>query len=519
MLVIVLAGIAVYWVALPAPFLFDDQNSILNNTSIRRMATALAPPRDTPVAGRPLVNLTLAMNYAADGLDVTGYRAVNLAIHLLAALTLFGVVRRTLMLQSVARPTMDATSIAFVCSLVWMLHPLQTETVNYLSQRTEALMGLCYLQTLYWSIRGNTVAAVIACAAGMASKESMVTAPLMVVLYDRVFRYDSLKDAFRTRRGLYGGLAATWLVLAALMATTPRTSVGFGSGASAWVYFLNQCELIVRYLWLSIWPRALVLDYGLPRPLAPLDVLPQAALLVAFGVLVLWALVRRPMLGFLGAWFFITLGPTSSFVPIATEVGAERRMYLPLAGLVVLAVILVAGLVGRAFTGRQVNRALAVTVCLLLALGSMARNREYESRLSIAQTIVDRWPSGRGRFLLASELILANRRTEAMAELRESARDYPGARYAIAVELMVDGKFAEAAAELETFLQAMPDNPTAIPARDLLGRALLAQGRVNEGVEHLQRVVREHPDYEQREEVELLIEQARGSRVFPRVTP
>jgi len=514
-LVIVLAGMAVYWIALPGPFLFDDQNSILNNASIRAMQTGFSPPRDTPVAGRPLVNFTLAVNYAADGLDVTGYRAVNLAIHILAALTLFGIVRRTLMHVWAAHASPipsgpgHATNIAWVCALVWMLHPLQTETVNYLSQRTEGLMGLCYLQTLYWSIRRKPVAAVLACAAGMASKESMVTAPVMVLLYDRVFLYDSLKDAFRSRRGLYAGLAATWLILAGLMATTPRTSVGFSAGTSAWVYFLNQCELIVRYLWLSLWPRALVLDYGLPRPIAPAEVLSQAAFLVALGLLVLWALVRRPMLGFLGAWFFITLAPSSSFVPVATEVGAERRMYLPLAGLVVLAVILMS----RAFMERQINRALAITICVLLAVGTVLRNREYQSRLSIAQTIVDRWPSGRGHFLLGTELILANRRAEAMVELRESARDFPGARYAMAVELMVDGKFAEAAAELETFLQAMPDNPTAVPARDLLGRALLAQGRINEGVEQLQRVLREHPDYVQRDEVEMLIEQARGARV------
>ena len=508
---------AVYWIALPAPFLFDDQNSILNNTSIRDMATALSPPRDTPVAGRPLVNLTLAINYAADGLDVSGYRAVNLAIHLLAALTLLGIVRRTLMLPRVAeRFGGEATKVAFVCALIWMLHPLQTESVNYLSQRTEALMGLCYLQTLYWSIRGRPIAAVLWCAAGMASKESMVTAPLIVVLYDRVFLYDSLKDAFRARRGLYAGLAATWLILAALMATIPRTSAGFGSGTSPWLYFLNQCELIVRYLWLSIWPRALVLDYGLPRTLAPSEVLPEATLLVALGILVLWALARRPMLGFLGAWFFITLGPTSSFVPIATEVGAERRMYLPLAGLVVLAVIGVAFGLKRK---KEATAILAIAVCVLLGIGTVLRNREYESRLSIAQTVVDRWPSGRGRFLLGAELILANRRSEAMVQLRESARDYPGARYAMAVELMVDGKFAEAGAELETFLQAMPDNPTAVPARDLFGRALLAQGRINEGVEQLQRVLREHPDYVQREEVRMLIEQARGARAFPRVSP
>jgi protein O-mannosyl-transferase len=101
----VVAGVLVYLNSLSAPFIFDDQTSILNNSQIRRLwppTVPLSPGRETPVAGRPIVNLTFAINYAAGGLDVRGYRLTNLAIHLLAALTLFGVVHRTL--RSARRP-------------------------------------------------------------------------------------------------------------------------------------------------------------------------------------------------------------------------------------------------------------------------------------------------------------------------------------------------------------------------------------------------------------------------------
>ena len=154
----------------------------------RRLSVPLSPQRDTPVAGRPLVNLTFAINYAAGGLDPRGYRLTNLAIHLLAALTLFGLVRRTLRLPSLApRFGEQATNLAWVAALIWMLHPLQTETIDYVTQRTESMMGLFYLLTLYCSVRALEgrpgrwhVAAIVACAAGMACKESMVTAPVMV---------------------------------------------------------------------------------------------------------------------------------------------------------------------------------------------------------------------------------------------------------------------------------------------------------------------------------------------------
>ena len=106
-------------------------------------------------------------------------------------------------------------------------------------------------------------------------------------------------------------------------------STGFSTGVSGWSYALNQCDMLAHYLRLAIWPRSLVLLYGEPRPLTLFAVWPSAVLIALLLGLTVLALVTRPMLGFLGAWFFVTLAPTSSVVPIATEVGAERRMYLP----------------------------------------------------------------------------------------------------------------------------------------------------------------------------------------------
>jgi hypothetical protein len=92
-------------------------------------------------------------------------------------------------------------------------------------------------------------------------------------------------------------------------------------------------------LYLAVWPRSLVLNYGWPRVVTIKDVWPGALATAASAACATIALMRWPKVGFFGAWFFITLAPASSVVPIATEVGAERRMYLPLAGLVVLAVV------------------------------------------------------------------------------------------------------------------------------------------------------------------------------------
>ena len=532
--ILVAAGIFAYWPAFSSPFLFDDQTAIVDNATIRSLtplSSALSPPRDTPVAGRPLVNLTLAANYAADGLNPRGYRMVNLAIHLLAGLALFGVVRRALTLPALgSRFDGVAIDVAFAASLLWTLHPLQSEVVNYVTERTESVMGLCYFLTIYCSLRSSRAkpslhkervgqsfsfawagAAIVACAAGMASKESMVTAPVMVLLIDRVLAFGSWREAFRARGRLYGGLAATWVVLAAIMASAPRTSAGFGSGTGAWVYLLNQAQVVAHYLKLSLWPRALVLDYGLPQPLTLADVWLPGAVVVTLILLTIAALVYRPALGLLGTWFFITLAPTSSIVPISTEVGAERRMYLPLAAIVVLIVVALhevcraslsgspRGPEGSALQATRVRLApQRVVVALLAALmiaGVHLRNRDYASPLAMSQTIVDRWPNGRGHFMLGTSLIESGRQEEGMAQLRESARDYPGALFAIGTEQLGAGQMGDGIATLERFVVAMPGHPTVAPAREMLARAHATQGNLPAAEQQLRLLLAAAPRY------------------------
>lgn len=497
---IVLAGVLVYANGLSGPLVFDDETSVLNNTSIRRLTLPgpLSPPRDTPVAGRPVVNLTLAINYAIGGLDVVSYRVTNLLVHLLAALALYGVVRRTLRLRRVPSSLGgDADYVALAAALVWVVHPLNSESVSYLTERTESMMGFFYLLTLYASVRAATAPhpgrwtglAIAACVLGMASKESMVTAPVMVLLFDRVFLYGSWREAWTARRPLYGGLAASWLVLGAILWSEPRTSVGFAAGATPWNYFLNQVQVIAQYLWLTVWPQALVLDYGLPRTLGLGDVVLPGLVVAGLGVLTLVMLWRRPMLGFLGAWVFITLSPTSSFVPIATEVGAERRMYLPLAALAVLAVLAVRWLVVRgAGAGRAAQWRVAAAVlglaCVLLGARTVLRNQEYQSRLRLAETIIERRPHGRGRFMLADELIKLGRHEQAVEQLKLATTDYPQAHFALATEMLHGGRAAEAVNQAELFIQRVPDTKLAFVAHDLMGQALVLDGKLEQAAQH-----------------------------------
>lgn len=521
-----LAGALTYWNSLSGSFILDDQVTIVDNHQIRewwRLASVLVPESDTPIAGRPLVNLSFAVNYAIGGLRVRGYHVGNIAIHVVCALLAFAVVWRTLEWPRVrARFSGNSLDIAFAIALLWTVHPLNTEVVDYLTQRTESMLGMFYLLTLYAALRAMgsrrspawQSLAVLSCGLGMACKESMVSAPLIVALYDRV--YVSENHGFRARRRMYLGLAATWLVLAALNWSGPRAAVGgLSTGVSTWTYLLNQTVMIARYLRLAIWPRSLVVFYGWPLPLRLGDVMPYAGLIVFLLIATVIAMKRQPMLGFLGVWFFVTLAPTSSIIPIATEVGAERRMYLPLLAVISLVVVgasLAWDFAGRRFHGhhetalRPLAHAGAVLLLIgvagALAAGSIARNREYSAPRTLAQTVVERWPTGIAHHMLAEQLTSAGLHDEAVAHLREALRGGDSrAGYSLGIELFNAGKLQEAVEQFDAFVRTSglpyhlvprwlePPPAEVIGARSAMARVFAMQGRLPQAVEQAQAVL------------------------------
>jgi protein O-mannosyl-transferase len=564
---IALAGVLTYWNSLSGAFILDDQSTIVDNPQIRELwslSKVLVPEPDTAIAGRPLVNLSFAINHAIGGLGLRGYHIGNIAIHITCALVAFGIVRRTIELS---RPrghfSLNPADVAFAVALLWTVHPLNSEVVDYLTERTESMMAMLYLLTLYFSIRRRPILAVLSCALGMACKESMVTAPLIVAVYDRVYLFDSLKQAFRARKRLYLGLAATWLVLAALNWSGPRAAVGgFSAGSSPWTYLLNQTVMIAHYLRLAIWPRSLVVFYGWPLPLTLGGVWLYALFIGVLLIATLVAMKRWPAIGFLGVWFFVTLAPTSSIVPIATEVGAERRMYLPLLAVIALAVVAVSaawavvsrrwvtddepessqdvgsgpstarpepfdspltlslskgerlaqdkpveGRALRAGFSRSVVRAGAVVGMLVLvalaaalAAATIRRNREYVSPLSIAQTVVERRPSGVTHHLLAEQLSIAGRHEEAVTHLREAVRGGDSrAGYLLGIELFNTGKLQDAIDQFDAFVRTSgrrliprwlePPAQEVVSARAAMARALAMQSRWPQAVEQAQAVL------------------------------
>ena len=156
--VILLLAVLAYANALNNPFVFDDLNAIEENRTIRSLAASLyGGPRQGPTAGRPLVNLSFALNYGWSGSTPWGYHATNLLLLGLCGCLLFALVRRTLMLPRLSSIAAGReTAIAATVATIWTVHPMQSELVNYVTQRTESMMALAWLATLYAGMRGMT---------------------------------------------------------------------------------------------------------------------------------------------------------------------------------------------------------------------------------------------------------------------------------------------------------------------------------------------------------------------------
>ncbi len=593
--VLVLLTVLVYANSFAGAFAFDDESWIVTNSAIHHfwpVRAWLLPSAANASSGRPVIALTLAINYALGGTNVWGYHAVNLAIHLLAALLLFGVVRRTLTLPRAGpicrmglgarRPSSNnfhfrqgdspifverklgqsptcfstaardegrrekdeecspsalngpfalaATPLALAVALLWAVHPLQTQAVTYLIQRCESLVSLFYLLTLYCVIRGaesqkgtvpfwrhpiakiGTVpwlwnaAAVVACLLGAGAKEVIATCPLVVLLYDRTFLSGSFRGALKARYGLYLALTASWAAVLGLLIST-----GFYGGTTGfavksftwWSYLFTQSGVLVHYLRLAFWPSGLCLDYDWPPATTLAAIVPPSLVIVGLLGLTVWALVRRPAAGFLGASFFLVLAPTSSIVPIA-DAAYDHRMYLPLAAVATGLVTAVYAAGRRAVDRGVVSRrpAQIAGVCLTalaataLGICTFQRNAIYGNDLSIVQDEVANAPgNARAHVNLAAELLAVGRAEDAVAECRKALKLKPDSATAynnLGQAYMKLNRREEAIREYREALRIDPDESV---ANYNLGVTLIDAGRTDEAVSHFQKAVDANPNF------------------------
>jgi protein O-mannosyl-transferase len=496
LLLVVLLGILVYSNSFDVPFLFDDEGSITDNPIIRNLDSFLGGEgyhNSFNYNPRRFVGyLTLALNYRIGGLDVTGYHAVNLAIHIACALLVYALVRGTLQTPFFRREgeagalsqASAALFIPFCAALLFVAHPVQTQAVTYIVQRLASLCTMFYLASLVCYARARILhddgrgtrsipfyaLSLAAALLAIATKEIAATLPFLIAAYEFSFFN-------RNRRRKLQVILPVLVVFAVIV---PAAMIGSGkpldqllSDVSALTretttisradYLVTQFSVIVTYLRLLVLPVGQNLDYDYPvyhSLLEPRPALSLLLLVILASVGVMLYLKSRQgregtqgseplfrLAGFGVLWFFVALSVESSVIPIR-DVIYEHRLYLPSIGLFTAVAVFLWSAV------RKVQLQLIATVAgvfvVVLAGASYARNEVWRSDISLWSDVAEKSPNkGRSHHNLA--------------------RAYKE-----------HGMLAEAEAQ---YLVALRLNPTNSETYTNLGVIYRRQGRVDQAIE------------------------------------
>ncbi len=317
------------------PFLFDDVHLPFSDPNAGHM------PAGFWLGGvRPLLMATYWANYLLSGRSPFSYHFVNVGLHCLSSALVFYILKRLLALSEI---TSDSAWLSAAGAAIFLLHPLQTESVDYVAGRSELLCGvfvfagwLLFLNHFRTRTTVTTALCILICAAGaVLSKESGVCLPMILVATDAYWGEGSLGQRLRKRAAVYLPLGAGFFiaVYAIIEGLRKSTTAGFAGPVSPRSYALTESRAILIYLRLFLWPSGQTLDWQLPFLHSVRAALPSLFFLavLACGIVMLWNRARLASFGLLV--FLIALAPTSSFVPIADAL-AERRMYVPIVGLI-----------------------------------------------------------------------------------------------------------------------------------------------------------------------------------------
>lgn len=510
--VIVISLSLFYSNSLTGAFIFDDLSAIVDNPTIRNLwnfRDIFSAPFGSGLANRPFINASFALNYAVSGHATWSYHLLNLFIHIAASLTFLGIARRTLVLENIPDNIRNqANLLALACTLVWALHPLMTGAVSYIVQRCESLMGLCFFLTLYCAIRGWQssrtmawhLAAVFFYFLGTGSKEVIIAAPLVIIIYEYIFVHKSVNVIWQKSAWLYGGLAAGTAVLLYPILFGNYLALALGSKPLNFLnHWATQPEVILHYIRLAFWPHPLSFDYGWPLA-DPAKAWPYIIIISIPIVTALWLLYKRHPLGLPANSFFLILAPTSLIS--VRDPAVEYRMYLPLAALTAIVIPCLYACIMNLFQSSS-HRNLAkrlfciamLAVIIILGFSTYSRNKVFVNSFVLWEDTVKKSPgNGRAHVNLGTELDHSGRIFEAIAHYEEAIRlklDNGTAHVNLGYALYRMGKTQEA---IGYYREALTLNPRNAAAHSNLGIALSESGQSDAACRAFERALQIKPD-------------------------
>jgi tetratricopeptide (TPR) repeat protein len=348
--IIILLGIIIYSNSFDCSFHFDDYPQIVNNMKIQNLQDVQAWWNSSP--NRPISTFTFALNYHFNQLDIRYYHLFNLIIHLFNAclvwwLTLLIISSAALKDNPIIR---QKKVIAFFTALLFVSHPLATQSVTYIVQRMASMAAMFYFLSLilYMKARlsnqgnitktllftGSLISAVLA----MLTKENAFTLPFAILLFEFFFLRvkKQLSINFRDYRIIL--LIAALLGILIIIPSKFSFSIfkpippmnGHAYTITPLNYLLTQFSVIVKYIQLLFLPINQKFDYDFPIAITFFEIRTLLSFLVLLSLIILAVISfkRYRIISFGIFWFFLTLSVESGFIPI-NDVIYEHRTYLP----------------------------------------------------------------------------------------------------------------------------------------------------------------------------------------------
>jgi tetratricopeptide (TPR) repeat protein len=514
-LLFVVLGVLVYWNTLEGPFVFDDLNSIRGNTALQIQSLTLDEIWRAAFKGhspdRPVAYLSFGLNYYVHGFNVVGYHATNMAMHILTGILLYCLIMTTLNLPSVRGDPLTASLTALFAALLWLVNPIQTQSVSYVVQRMNSMSAMFYILSLFLYARGRLAtlrqtrwACFVGCIfAGMfalGSKQIAATLPFFILLYEWYFFQDLGKGWLkRILPYLIGMLVLGAGLVFLYLGSNPFQAV-LGDFEKNWDFtpserVLTEFRVVMHYISLLLFPHPsrlnLDYDFGLSHSLMdPLTTLFCVSAIIGLLGLAVYLGRKERVLSFCILWFFGNLVIESSILPL--DLVFEHRTYLPS----MLFFLPVSILACRYVTNRWMAVGAMSLLILVSCFWTVERNRVWTDSVALWQDCVDKSPNkARSRVNLANVLLGQGRPDEAIAHYDKALEldpDHYMAHISLGAALVRKGRLDEA---ILHYVEALRIKPKYFVIHHSLGIAYTRKGEWDKAVLHYRKALRLNPKY------------------------
>ena len=545
-ILIVVAGLIAYSNTFNVPFQFDDKANIVENPIIKDIRYFVHPSEakgftgfgeDPRLKQRYIGHLSFALNYIVHGLDVRGYHAVNLFIHILNSALLYFLVLLTFRTPFMESSLLKERSglIALTSSLLFVLHPAQTQAVTYIVQRQASLATLFYMSSLVcyivWRLRTTVwsseqgvwrkhvfhILSLVSAVLAMNTKQIAFTLPLAISLYEFSF----FKGAIRKRVLFLVPLLLTMLIipLSLINVDTPLGELVGDMQEATTIkniprldYLLTEFRVLVTYLRLLVLPINQNLDYDYPvyDSVFALPVLLSFLLLFSifsFGIILFKrSRVKDPssrLIAFGIFWFFIALSVESTIIPL--QVIYEHRIYLPSVGAFVVIVTAVFLLLEKAKNQKLKKMASVAFVLILLVLisATYSRNEVWQNRASLWEDVVSKSPeNARAHNNLGNAYLLQGMLDKAVIHyllaLKAKPATKPSPRYYAAIHYNLANAYKDSDIldkAIEHYRRSLSIDFGNLGTYNNLGLVYFSKGLTDKAITYFQSAIELDPDY------------------------